>query len=239
MTVVQMALRNKLLNSLSPDDFHSLLPHFTLRDFELREELEKAGKPIKEAVFLETGIASTVAKSPKGRDIEIGLTGFEGVTGTSLLLGLKVAAHWTYMQLPGSGYAISADFLQEAMAKRPTLRAHLLRFVECFIVQAAATSLVNAQANAETKLARWLLMVHDRSTGHDLYLTHEFMAVMLGVRRPWVTEILHVLEGKGYIRVSRGKVTITDRHGLTQQSEGYYGGPEAAYKRIFVDPRSE
>ncbi|MEK1889384.1 MAG: Crp/Fnr family transcriptional regulator [Phyllobacterium sp.] len=233
MTVIQTALRNKLLKSLLPEDFSSLMPHLELKEFELRQQLEEPGVPIKEAVFLESGIASIVAKSPKGRDIEIGLTGFEGVTGTSLLLGVHMTSHWTYMQLAGAGYAIAAEHLITAVAQSATLRQHLLLFVECFIVQAAATSLVNAQAQAETKLARWLLMVHDRSHGHELYLTHEFMAVMLGVRRPWVTETLHVLEGKGFIRAARGKVTVLDRQGLIIHSGGFYGAAERAYKKLF------
>ena len=233
MTVTQAALRNKLLKSLLPEDFNILMPHLEPREFELRQQLEEPGKPIKEVVFLERGIASIVAKSPQGRDIEIGLTGFEGVTGTSLLLGVNMTSHWTYMQLAGSGYTIAAERLIAAVAESETLRQHLLLFVECFIVQAAATSLVNAQALAETKLARWLLMVHDRSHGHDLYLTHELMAVMLGVRRPWVTETLHVLEGKGFIRASRGKVTVVDRPGLIDHAGGFYGAAEQAYAQLF------
>lgn len=233
MTVIQTALRNKLLKSLPQEDFHALMPHLELRELELRQHLEAPGTPIQQAVFLETGIASTVAKTPEGRDIEIGLTGFEGVTGTSLLLGVNITFHWTYMQLAGAGYFISADRLTAAIKNSASLRQHLLLFVECFIVQAASTSLVNAQALAETKLARWLLMVQDRSHGHVLYLTHEFMAVMLGVRRPWVTETLHVLEGKGFIRTSRGKVTFVDRPGLIDQAGGFYGSAEQAYAKLF------
>jgi DNA-binding FadR family transcriptional regulator len=75
-------------------------------------------------------------------------------------------------------------------------------------------------------------MVHDRTSGHALYLTHEFMAVMLGMRRPWVTETLHALEGEGYIRASRGKVTIVDRAGLLAEANGFYGEAEREYQNL-------
>lgn len=75
-------------------------------------------------------------------------------------------------------------------------------------------------------------MVHDRTSGHDLYLTHEFMAVMLGMRRPWVTETLHSLEAAGHIRSSRGKVTVVDRAGLLAEANGYYGVAEREYQNL-------
>ena len=87
-------------------------------------------------------------------------------------------------------------------------------------------------------MARWLLMVHDRTSGHDLYLTHEFMAVMLGMRRPWVTETLHSLEGEGHIRATRGKVTIMDRTGLLAEANGFYGVAEREYQKLLGIPIS-
>ncbi|WP_246663621.1 Crp/Fnr family transcriptional regulator [Phyllobacterium endophyticum] len=173
-----------------------------------------------------------MAKSPLGRDIEIGLSGFEGMTGTSLILGSQTTPLAIYIQLAGSGYGINADKLQAAAEKSRSLQRMLLKYTQSLIVQTATTALVNGQANAETRMARWLLMVHDRTLGNELQLTHEFMSVMLGVRRPWVTETLHSLEGKGYIRSTRGKVRIQDRAGLIADAEGYYGTAEQEYEKL-------
>jgi CRP-like cAMP-binding protein len=232
MDLVQSSVQNKLLRLLSFDDFELLAPDLSFRTFSLRDQIERPGYDIKEALFLEDGIASIVAISPSGRDIEVGLAGYEGMTGTSLVLGGQSSPLSVYIQLSGSGHQIPADKLLAAIEISPSLEQVLLRYVQSMIIQTAMTALVNGQANAEKRLARWLLMVHDRSSGHHLLLTHEFMSVMLGVRRPWVTETLHLLEGKGYIRSTRGQVTIHDRAGMIAEAGGYYGVAEHEYEKL-------
>jgi CRP-like cAMP-binding protein len=232
MDLVQSSVQNRLLRLLSSDDFQLLAPNLDFRTFFLKDQIEKPGLGINEALFIENGIASIVAKSPAGRDIEIGLAGFEGMTGTSLVLGSQSTPLAIYIQLPGSAYSIHADKLQSAAEKSRSLQRILLKYTQSLIIQTATTALVNGQANAETRMARWLLMVHDRTLGNELQLTHEFMSVMLGVRRPWVTETLHSLEGKGYIRSTRGKVRIQDRAGLIADAEGYYGTAEQEYEKL-------
>jgi hypothetical protein len=101
-----------------------------------------------------------------------------------------------------------------------------------FAIQVAFTALANGRAKLEERLARWLLMVHDRVVGDRIVLTHEYMAVMLGVRRPGVTVALHILEGKGAIRSHRGEVVIKDREGLAAEAGGGYGQPETEYARL-------
>lgn len=101
-----------------------------------------------------------------------------------------------------------------------------------FLVQTAQTALVNGHHKLEERLARWLLMVHDRVDGDRFNLTHEFLATMLGVRRPGVTMALHVLEGRGVIRSKRSEVIVIDRDGLEELAAGSYGVPEAEYSRI-------
>jgi CRP-like cAMP-binding protein len=223
---------NKILSHLSADQFGLLAPYLELVPFVLRQQIETPQQPIGHIIFPEDGIASLVAKSPAGRDIEIGLVGSEGMTGTSLLLGAHSSPLAVYIQLAGSGFRISAENFRTVMEKDRGLQQRLLLYAQSLVVQTATTSLVNGQANAETRLARWLLMVHDRTTGNELYLTHEFMSVMLGVRRPWVTETLHILEGKGYIRSLRGKVIVRNREGLIEDAQGYYGLAEREYEKL-------
>jgi CRP-like cAMP-binding protein len=226
MTLVQSSVQNKLLRLLSPADFQLIVADLEYVTFSLRDPIESPGEPIDAALFIEDGIASIVAKSPSGGDIEIGLVGLDGMTGTSLVLGNTSAPLSIYIQLSGSGHRIAA------MEQSRTLQRVFLFYVQTMVVQTATTALVNGQADARTRLARWLLMVHDRTSGHDLYLTHEFMAVMLGMRRPWVTETLHSLEGEGHIRATRGKVTIVDRAGLMAEANGFYGAAEREYENL-------
>ena len=109
----------------------------------------------------------------------------------------------------------------------------LLQFAHAFIVQAAYTALANARSKLEERLARWLLMAHDRADGDEIPLTHEILALMLGVRRPGVTLALSILVRQGLIRTSRGFIFITDRRGLEKSSNGAYGVPEAEFHRLF------
>ncbi|MDQ0995358.1 CRP-like cAMP-binding protein [Phyllobacterium ifriqiyense] len=232
MDITRFNVQNRLLSRLDAKDLDLLAPDLELHSFQLRDVIETPKQKIKHAIFMETGIASIVVKSPSGKDIEVGLVGREGMTGTSIVLGADVSPLSVYIQLEGMGYRIPADKLKTAMEASETLRQRLLLYVQSVIIQSATTTLINGRANAETRLARWLLMVHDRTNGNELHLTHEFMSVMLAVRRPWVTETLHVLEGKGYIRSSRGKITILNRAGLIEDAGGFYGVAEQEYENL-------
>jgi CRP-like cAMP-binding protein len=118
------------------------------------------------------------------------------------------------------------------MQETPSLRVSLLRFVQAFIVQTAHTAAANARAKVEERLARWLLMAHDRVDGDVLPLTHEFLSLMLGVRRPGGTVAFHLLEQKGLVSTKRALIAIDDRAGLEQLAHGFYGVPEAEHLRL-------
>jgi CRP-like cAMP-binding protein len=105
------------------------------------------------------------------------------------------------------------------------------RYARAFSIQVATTALANGRSKLDERLARWLLMVSDR-VGTTFPITHEFISLMLGVRRPGVTLAIQILEGKGMIRASRGSVTILDRHGLIGLANGSYGFAEAHYARL-------
>jgi hypothetical protein len=236
MDTQQSTITNRLLNSLVPKDFALLKPHLEHREFPLKHYIERANQLITYVVFPESVIASTVAQSPEGEDVEVCLTGLEGMTGTTLVLGEVSTPLETYIQIAGSGYVLPSHVLLTALKTSDTLEKKLLRHIQTLVVQAASTALINGIANAETRLARWLLMLHDRTTSSDLSITHEFIAVMLAMRRPWVTETLHLLEGKQLIRSSRGNVKVLDRAGLIVEAKGFYGMAEKEYERIMARP---
>ena len=117
------------------------------------------------------------------------------------------------------------------MSRSRSLTAILLRYSHVFLIQGSQTALANGRGRLDERLARWLLMWHDRIQANDLVITHEFLALLLGVRRPGVTVALHALEGNGLIRCSRNQVQIVDRKGLNRAANGFYGVPEAEYDR--------
>jgi CRP-like cAMP-binding protein len=223
---------NQLLAALAPPDLALLQPHFTSLTLDRRHPLEYPNKKIEHVFFVEHGIASVVAAGDSGRQIEVGLIGCEGVTGLPIILGDDRSPHSTYMQVGGSGQKISAHAFRNALEKSAGLRAILLHYAQAFLVQTSHTAVANARGSVEERLARWMLMAHDRVYGDEIALTHEFLAVMLGTRRPGVTEAVQALSKKGLISTERGLIVIADREGLLKRAGKLYGVPETEYDRL-------
>ncbi len=227
-------IRNRLLNKLAPDDWARLAPHLEAVTLRERQIIEVPLKPIAHAYFLEIGVASVVAVDPEDHRIEVGVIGFEGITGVPLIMGDTRAQHSTYMQIPGSGHRIAAEKLRAALCESETLRALMLKSAHGFMIQTAHTALANGRAKLEERLARWLLMAHDRMTSNAVPLTHEFLAVMLGVRRAGVTVAIHSFEQRGFITTRRGELTVVSRAGLEQVAGSFYGTPEVELERLLT-----
>jgi CRP-like cAMP-binding protein len=195
-------------------------------------EGRKTRRRIDHVVFPESGIASVVAEHRGGRRIVIGIVGSEGMSGTTVALGSDRSPHATYIQLVGRGHTIPVAALRKAMAQSRSLHAMLLKYVQAFMVQTAHTAIANARASLGERLARWLLILHDRVAGDELRLTHEFLALMMAVRRAGVTETLQRFEDLGLINRARGAIAVLDRKGIARIASHYYGTPEAEYRRL-------
>ena len=199
----------------------------------IRESLVEADSPTGHAYFIEDGLASVVASSPEeGEQIEVGHIGFEGVSGFHLILGVNRTPTRTFMQVAGHGFRLPVDRLTAAMEEDRKLRAHLLRYIQTYHLQLAYSALANGRYTIPERLARWLLMCHDRLGDAPMRLTHEFLSLMLGVRRSGVTNEIHILEGMGAIKATRAFITILDREKLEDLAGGCYGMPEAEYERL-------
>jgi CRP-like cAMP-binding protein len=230
--MLQSASKNELLRRLSTKDFELLSPHLERVELELRTVVHPAGRPMEFAYFPDTCIVSSVAKVPKGKDVEVGMIGFEGMTGNALLLGDDRQPLECVIQYAGVASRVASSALAKAVAASPSLKAIFLRYVHGLSIQASYTAWTNARSTLEQRLARWLLMYADRIEGETLAVTHEYLSILLGVRRPGVTVGIQILEGKGLIRAKRGLVVIRDREGLIELAEGAYGIPEAEHKRL-------
>jgi CRP-like cAMP-binding protein len=216
----QIEITNRLLLALPEADRALLSPHMEPITLSIRQKLEQITEPVKYVYFIQEGLASMVAQMPSGKSAEIGIVGREGATGLSLAIGDPRSSFETFIQMEGSALRIGAADFDRALEQSPALRLLATRYSKALWVQCAYTALANSVTRLEARLARWLLMVHDRIDGDRFELTHEFMAVMLAVRRPGVTVALHELEGKALIRSTRGTVTIRDREGLMEMADG-------------------
>lgn len=230
----QSLVLNILLRNISAADYALLQPHLETVRLQKRSVMVTPNQPIAHIYFPESGVGSIVAVSPEGQRVEAGIFGRDGMSGLATLFGSDRSPSETFMQIEGSAQRLSTEAFREAIDKSRTLLATLLRFAQAMSVQSSYTSLSNAVHSLPERLARWILMCHDRMDGDGLPLTHEFMGMMLGVRRPSVTTTLHVLEGGHFIRATRGMITVRDRAGLEDLAADAYGVPEADYERLIA-----
>jgi CRP-like cAMP-binding protein len=220
---------NRLLKSLSAADRAALLPDLEAVSLATWQVIERPNERIPHVYFLTSGLASVVGTTHPEQRIEVGMVGYEGMTGLAVVLGDHRSTNETVIQ--ATALRIPSVVLRRALQDSATLSAALLRYVHVFMMQASQTALANGRGRLSERLARWLLMWQDRLKTRHLTVTHEFLALLLGVRRQGVTLALHELEGWGFIKGTRNRITVVDREGLLGLANGFYGVPEAEYDR--------
>jgi len=224
---------NRLLAALGSASRSAMLAKAERVDLPVRLTLVEPNASTPFVYFPEQGLASVVATSESGAEqIEVGHLGWEGMSGLHLVLEADQTPNHTFMQVAGSGLRVPADHLVGLLRSDEALRTHLLRFVQTYQIQLAHSALANGRYTIPHRLARWLLMCHDRLRTDDMRLTHEFLALMLGVRRSGVTNEIHVLEGEHAIRATRATIRVLDREKLVAMAAGCYGVPEREYERL-------
>lgn len=210
--------RNAVLARLSAERLEKLRPHLRPVNLEVKQVIYQPNGPLRDAYFLETGMVSVVSIMTDGKSIEVGTIGREGVVGAVALLGAKTVPHQYFVQIAGSGYQIDVAVLQDAAKHDDAFREVLLRFQVAFHTQTMQSAACNGLHSVTQRCCRWLLMTQDRINGDDIPLTHEFLALMLGVRRASVTEVLKPLQDHGWIESNRGTIKIVDRKGVESGS---------------------
>jgi CRP-like cAMP-binding protein len=183
-----------------------------------KEELYGQDEPIGYMYFVETGVVSIVRDLEDGGTIETGTIGREGVIGLPAFLGITTATGRAFCQIPGTATRIPIGRMIEERQRNSRLAELVLRSANAFMSMLAQTAACNRAHPVDERMARWLLMTHDRVEGDDFPLTQEFLAQMLGVRRPSVNTAGLSLQNAGLIRYSRGKITILDRKALEASS---------------------
>ncbi|MBB2719621.1 UNVERIFIED_ORG: CRP-like cAMP-binding protein [Rhizobium etli] len=219
--------RNELLNSFS-EELRWLEADLQPVKLDVGAILVERDAPIQHVHFIERGIVAAVTTTRGGRSLEVFSVGREGMTGISVVLEADRTPWRAFVQEAGSAVRIPTRAIREAVKRSPSIREKLLRYAHSIMVQMAETALALGHYSLNQRLARLILMSHDRAGSDELLITHEFLAMMLGVRRAGVSEALALLEGEGMIRSERGKVIIRNRADLITMTGGSYNRFAAA-----------
>jgi CRP-like cAMP-binding protein len=222
---------NHILQALDEEDLARLQPHLQPVDLPLRTVIEPESAAPEHIYFLEAGLSSVVAITPPGTQIEVGLYGCEGMSGSAIVHGVSHGPLRTLIQSEGAAHRIATEQFRSILAQSPRMLTSFLQWQQVFSIHMAHTALTNGRHNIEQRLARWILMSQDRLGGH-IHLTHEFLSTMLGVRRAGVTTSIHILEGERLIKADRGVIIVRDREALIARAGDAYGIPEGYYKLV-------
>jgi CRP-like cAMP-binding protein len=218
-----MTPRNRILAALPPEVLASLLPKLAPVSLKMRQIVYQQDGLIDAVYFPEAGMFSMVTNLVDGMQAEVGVIGSEGMTGLPLLAGVTTSFVETMVQMPGVALQMSARQFKEELQRHAILRFDLMRYSEALQSQVMQTAACNGRHDLEARLARWLLMAQDRFESNELPLTHDLLAMMLGVHRPSITIIAGILQRAGLIRYRSGRITILDRLGLESAACECYG----------------
>ena len=226
---------NRLLSLMTDSDYERLRPHLSPLVFDYKRSLYEAARPIEHVYFPIEGVASLVITTADGSSAEVGTIGSEGFIGLPVCLGDREAPSSVYVQVPGTALSMDARVFRRELDRSPTLNLIMLRYAHAFFNQVAQSAACAHLHMVEQRCCRWLLMTRDRMPTGDFLLTHEFLGMMLGVRRTTVTDVMGSLQKAGLIRYRRGHVTILDHEALQQRSCECYDISKAEFDRLLGD----
>src|ERR1700680_2355951 len=207
--------RNRLLLALPSRNLKQLMPELEHIRCQSEQVLMDADSALDHVFFPDSGVVSVVAVYADGNVIEMATIGREGCSGVQAILGAKSSSVQLLVQIPGSAAKISRAAFVRAMQSMPSFRALMHAYVQAFLEQVMVSVACNGAHSLKQRLARWLLMMRDRSDDDALPITQNLLAEMLGVQRPTISNAARELEGAGLIARGRQQVTLLDRQGLT------------------------
>jgi CRP-like cAMP-binding protein len=229
---------NRLLGALPKGAYERLLPDLRTVSLGLKEVLYEPDEPITYVYFPNNGVISLVTVMEDGATVEVGTVGNEGMAGLPVFLGADSSPGKAFSQIPGESARMRADALRRHVERGGPLVSLLHRYTQALMAEMAQSIACNRLHSLEERCARWLLMTQDRVGSDRFALTQQFLAQMLGARRPSVTVAAGMLQRAELIGYSRGKIAVLDRKGLEAVSCECYrvvrrefdrlaGGPEA------------
>src|SRR5450432_3523499 len=210
--------RNRLLLALPSSNLKRLMPELEHIGCEREQVLMDADSPLDHVFFPDSGVVSVVAVYADERVIEMATIGREGCSGVQAVFGAKISSVRLLVQIPGSSAKMSRVAFTRAMGSMPSFRGLMYAYVQAFLEQVMVSVACNGAHSLKERLARWLLMMRDRSDEDTLPITQSLLAEMLGVQRPSITNAARELEKAGLIERGRREVAILDRQGLAKAS---------------------
>ncbi len=225
-------IQNQLLSALSPESLAYLRPELHLVSLPVRRGLYLVEERIDTVYFIERGWVSMVASLDDESQAEVGFIGREGMVGATLAADVDTAFSEIYMQAGGAALQMDATAFQRALDDVPNLRRRVLRYNEALHAQTTQTAACNGRHDLEQRLARWLLMAHDRSEGDDMPLIQEFLAVMLCVYRSSITAVTSILQKAGMIRCTKEGITVLDRRAIEATACDCYSTVQKRFKHL-------
>jgi CRP-like cAMP-binding protein len=227
--------QNRLLAQFPSAIYRQLVPELEPVALQLGETVHEAGDRVKHLYFPNRNtMFSLLSTSQDANAVEVAVTGWEGFVGFAPLMGAPSSPHQIISQIPGVALRIKAEVLRKAFEASQEVRTLLLRYVQAVLSQISQTALCNRIHSVEERLGRWILVSRDRTEDHQLPLTHEFLARMLGVNRSTVSLTAATLQKAGLIRYSRGKFTVLDREGLQDVACDCYSIVREQYKSLGI-----
>jgi CRP-like cAMP-binding protein len=227
---------NGLVNALPRKHRDRLLRACEPFELVFGEVLSGAGKPYRHAYFPDSGQISLSSSARGHKPLEMAIVGHEGMLGATVVLGINVSPMHAVVQGPGMAGQIPVASLQRELRASPSLRKLLNRYLYLQLVELSLTSVCTRFHQIEERLARWLLLTHDRAQSDHFHLTHEHLADMLGVRRSGITVAAGELQARNLIQYSRGDITVLDRRGLEAASCDCYAALNGRHKRLLGAP---
>ncbi len=207
-------ISNRILRALPRAEYERIGPYLEPFVLTFGEVLLEPGDATNYLYFPNNGVISMLTVLENGDVIEIATIGNEGMADLSVFLGLAVSESRLLVQVPGNAMRIGTNDFQELVRDNPVFRAGLGSYMVAMFILVSQSAACNRLHSLEERCARWLLMTHDRVDSDTFPMTQEFLASMLGVRRPSVTVAAGMLQKAGFIRYTRGKLTVLDRRGL-------------------------
>ena len=226
---------NRLLAALPTEDFGRLSQYLELVELPLGQLLYRPGEEMKHAYFPITAVVSLHYVLESGASAESAGVGKEGVVGISLFMGGDTTPSSAVVQVAGHGYRLESQLLKKEFLYGGLLQQILLRYTQALIIQVTQTAACNRHHSLEQQLCRWLLLTLDRADSHELVITQQLIANMLGVRREGITVIAGDLQRAGFIRYRRGHIAVLDRHGLQTRVCECYGIVRDEVSRLLSD----
>jgi CRP-like cAMP-binding protein len=209
---------NRLLLALPSRDLKRVMPELEHIRCRRAEVLMDADSSLDHVFFPDSGVVSVVAVYADGSVIEMATIGREGCTGMQAFFGAKTSSVRLLVQIPGSAARMSRAAFIRAMESMPSFRNVMSAYIQAFLEQVLVSVACNGAHSLRERLARWLLMMRDRSDEDALLITQSLLAEMLGVQRPTITNAAREFERAGLIERGRRQVTILDRQGLIEAS---------------------